>query len=434
MSETGERQRVVIVGGGAGGLILATRLAKQARKLKTFNVTLVDENLTHIWKPLLHEIAAGSLNSYEDEMSYLTHAARHRYDFQLGRLQRIDREQKYLYLDEVKDEKGQVLIEARSMPYDVLVLAMGSTNNDFGTKGVKEHCFMLDNRKNAEFFHTHFLGRYLATRARGDAAAKVHLNIVGGGATGVELAGEVYTTMRRVVSLGFKEFDRNSIEINIIEASDNILAGQTDKVKQGAMRQLEKIGVKVWLKSQVKEVTATDIVIGDGRRLASSLCVWAAGIRCAMGDDKLDGLALNKVGQIKTITSLQTETDSDIFSLGDCAEAYSNGERLAPRAQVAQQQAMFLADNIVKHIKNEPLGSFVFHEKGSLISVGDSATVGQVFASVLGSFYIQGLVAKWAYVSLYRRHQVQTLGLWRTTIQVVKDTMTRVLGPKIKLH
>ncbi|VUD41350.1 NADH dehydrogenase [Thalassocella blandensis] len=433
-----KQHKVVIVGGGAGGLILATRLAKHAKRSTkqstNLSVTLVDESLTHIWKPLLHEIAAGSLNSYEDEMSYLSHAARHHYDFQLGKFSRIDRQQKLLYLDEVYDSNGNVLIEARTLKYDSLVFAIGSTNNDFGTPGVKEHCFMLDNRKNAEYFHTHFIGKFLAARAKQDNESLVHINIVGGGATGVELAGEIYSTMKRIVTFGLKDFNLDRIKICVIEAGNTILVGQTEKVQKGALKELKKIGIDVKLNSKVSEVNSTTIVIDESNILPSSLSVWAAGISGSMNESAFDGLALNRVKQIVVNAGLQSHEDESIFAIGDCAECVVDGNRLAPRAQVAQQQAIFLADNFMGFIDSNNMPEFVFREKGSLITIGESDAVGNIFASIFGSFYVQGAIAKWAYLSLYRQHQLQTLGVYRTIIQVLKDSMTRVLGPKIKLH
>lgn len=426
--------KVVIVGGGAGGLILATRFAKKIKNHQRISVTLVDESLTHIWKPLLHEIAAGSLNSYEDEMSYLTHAARHHYDFQLGRFERIDRDKKKVYLGEVKDTQGKVLISSRELDFDTLVLAIGSTNNDFGTPGVKENCFMLDNRKNAEYFHTHFLGRFLAAHAKRDDNALVHINIVGGGATGVELAGEIYSTMRRIVSLGLKDFSLERIKICIVEAGGTLLAGQAEKVQQGALQELKKLGIEVKLNTTVSRVNPDSVVIEDNAVLPSSLCVWAAGIKGGMPEEAFDGLELNKIKQLVCNESLQCDADDRIFGLGDCAECVIDGKRLAPRAQVAQQQAVFLAENLIEFVEECKIPKFVFHEKGSLITIGQQGAVGNIFASIFGSFYVQGFIAKWAYVSLYRKHQLQTLGLYRTIIQVLKDSMTRVVGPKIKLH
>ena len=185
--------RIVIVGGGAGGLELATRLGKTLGKKGTASVTLVDANLTHIWKPLLHEVAAGSLNSYEDELNYVAQAKWNNFQFQLGRMTGLDRTVKQVHLAATLDENGAELVPARSLDYDSLVLAVGSTTNDFGTKGAAEHCLFLDTRKQAERFHQQLLNHYLrALAGQADAAQEITVAIVGAGATGVELAAELH--------------------------------------------------------------------------------------------------------------------------------------------------------------------------------------------------------------------------------------------------
>ncbi|PTT32947.1 NAD(P)/FAD-dependent oxidoreductase, partial [Pseudomonas sp. HMWF021] len=153
--------RIVIVGGGAGGLELATRLGKTLGKRGTASVMLVDANLTHIWKPLLHEVAAGSLNSSEDELNYVAQAKWNHFEFQLGRMSGLDRAQKKIQLAATYDENGVELVPAREVPYDTLVISVGSTTNDFGTQGAAQHCLFLDTRKQAERFHQQLLNHYL---------------------------------------------------------------------------------------------------------------------------------------------------------------------------------------------------------------------------------------------------------------------------------
>lgn len=139
--------RIVIVGGGAGGLELATRLGKSLGKRKQAEITLVDTNLTHIWKPLLHEVAAGSLNSSEDELNYVAQAKWNHFNFQLGRMSGLDREGKQIQLAATLDEEGRELLPARTLGYDTLVIAVGSNTNDFGTLGAAQHCLFLEDRK-----------------------------------------------------------------------------------------------------------------------------------------------------------------------------------------------------------------------------------------------------------------------------------------------
>lgn len=179
------QHHIVIVGGGAGGLELATRLGRTLGKRKRARITLVDVNLTHIWKPLLHEVAAGSLNTTDNELNYLAQAKWNHFDFQLGRLTGLDRNANTIQLAATLDNKGNELVPARSLKYDTLVLAVGSLTNDFGTPGASEHCIFLDCLQNAQHFHQRLLGEYLSAHTRDGNNEQVSVAIVGAGATGV---------------------------------------------------------------------------------------------------------------------------------------------------------------------------------------------------------------------------------------------------------
>ena len=152
--------RIVIVGGGAGGLELATLLGNKAGKRGQAEITLVDANMTHLWKPRLHEVAAGVLNADVDELNYVAHAQRHRFKFIMGRMNGLDRQGKEVILEAHVVEGEQILPERR-LGYDTLVIAIGSNTNDFGTQGAAEHCIFLDKRSAAETFHRKFLNKYL---------------------------------------------------------------------------------------------------------------------------------------------------------------------------------------------------------------------------------------------------------------------------------
>ena len=153
--------RIVVVGGGAGGLELVTRLGRKLGRKGKARITLVDANMTHIWKPLLHEVAAGSLNSTEDELNYVAQGKWNHFAFQLGAMTGLDRERRTIQLAAIQDEKGVELIAPRELDYDYLVIAVGSTTNDFNTPGAAEHCLFLDTRAQAERFHRHLLNQYM---------------------------------------------------------------------------------------------------------------------------------------------------------------------------------------------------------------------------------------------------------------------------------
>ena len=166
-------QQIVIVGGGAGGLVLATRLGQRLGRAGLAQVLLVDVNLTHVWKPLLHEIAAGTLNVAEDAVFYLSHAATHGFRFVQGCMSRLDRGRREIGLAPIPGIHGHGAVPERVIPYDILVLAYGSVSNDFGVPGVQEHCVFLDGQRQAEELQQRILYDCLQAQAvrRGHGAA-----------------------------------------------------------------------------------------------------------------------------------------------------------------------------------------------------------------------------------------------------------------------
>jgi len=190
---TATMKKIVIIGGGAGGLELATSLGHKLGRKKKAEIILVDRNHSHLWKPLLHEVATGSLDDGVDALSYLAHARNHGFNFQIGSLTNIDRETQTLQLAEIRDEKnGEVLVPAREIAYDTLVMALGSTSNDFGTPGVKENCIFLDNPHQAHRFHNEMLNLFLKFSANPDKQKKVNIAI----ATAMKAPARCIITMR----------------------------------------------------------------------------------------------------------------------------------------------------------------------------------------------------------------------------------------------
>nr|MBA3732319.1 FAD-dependent oxidoreductase [Gammaproteobacteria bacterium] len=230
---TSHPHRIVIVGGGAGGLELATMLGNKLGKRGRAEITLIDIATTHLWKPLLHEVAAGTLNSSEDELNYLSHARNHHFRFRLGTVHGLNRARRELRMAPILDEDGSETVLERVLTYDTLVFAVGSTTNDFGTPGVREHCFFLDRRPQADEFHRHLLNRYFRVASRREASVEDHINIgiAGAGATGVELAAE----LRRALSImGTHALERppadDEIKFTLIEAADRVLPALPPKI------------------------------------------------------------------------------------------------------------------------------------------------------------------------------------------------------------
>ncbi len=394
-----EKHRIVIVGGGAGGLELATQLGQRIGRKKRIQITLVDANLTHIWKPLLHEIAAGTLNPSIEEVNYFAHAKKNHYKFQLGYLQSVDRDRKEIVLAPLKQGEMK-LADERRISYDTLVLSIGSTSNDFGTAGAKEHCHFLD-------------------------------TIIGAGATGVELAAELHQAAQDFHRYGLDGIDPNKVKINVIEAADRILPALSEKVADGALKQLQKYGIQVLTKHRVEKIDADHVYCQDGIVFDANLKVWAAGIKAPAVTQNF-GVSLDRIGRIKVYATLQSIDDSSIFAFGDCAhcQPLANKPVLAPRAQVASQQAAFLVDAIIAKVRGRQLPMFQFNDKGSLVSLTQNTAVGEL----LGSIHVEGLVAKTMYHSLYRVHQAAIYGYTKAGLLTARDLFGKGTAPLVKLH
>ena len=345
MSGTGKSRKtqIVVVGGGAGGLELVTRLGARFGR-EHFDIILVEKNRTHIWKPLLHEVAAGALDANLDEVGYRSHGHDWGYRFFYGVMEGIDRESRHVLIAPILDEDGGEIMGRHRIRYDYLVLAVGSVSNDFGTKGVAQHCIFLDSRLEADRFRSKLLNhclrvsRTLQNDPTADASVKV--DIVGGGATGVELAAELYNAAAELRHYGLEVFDESRMKVTLIEAGPRILPALPEKLAEAAHKELEVLGVRVITGEQVVEATADGMLTKSGELIKADLKVWAAGVK---GPEILKGLGLEvtRGNQLVVKPTLQTTWDERIFAIGDCAYFVPAGSDrpVPPRAQSAHQMA-----------------------------------------------------------------------------------------------
>ena len=430
--------RILIVGGGAGGLELATRLGRTLGKRGQAQITLIDANLTHIWKPLLHEVAAGSLNSSEDELNYVAQAKWNHFEFQLGRMCGLDRAAREITLAATRDEQGEVLMPERRLGYDSLVIAVGSTTNDFGTAGAAEHCLFLDTRAQAERFHQQLLNHYLRAHAgQGDSAEQISVAIVGAGATGVELAAELHHAAHELAAYGLDSIRPENMRITLIEAGPRVLPALPERIGKPVHQTLEKLGVTVLTGAAVSQVTRDALHTAQGQVIPASLKVWAAGIRAPGFLKDIDGLESNRINQLQVRPTLQTTRDDAIFAFGDCAACPQPGEdgrNVPPRAQAAHQQASMLAKSLKLRIEGKPLPEYRYRDYGSLISLSTFSAVGNLMGNLTGSVMLEGWLARMFYVSLYRMHQIALYGMTRTLLMMLADRIGRSTEPRLKLH
>jgi NADH dehydrogenase len=432
--------RIVIVGGGAGGLELAARLGRKIGRSGKAAITLVDENLTHLWKPLLHEVAAGTLDAGIEETDYLALGRRHGFRFRLGRMVGLDRTQRNIVLAAITDKAGRQIIPSASVPYDTLVMAVGSRSNDYGIAGVGKHCLFLDTRAQADRFHEILLRRFLQLQYRDEAdnapAITLTVAVVGAGATGVELASELHNVARRLTSFGFDHLSRaKPIQLVLIEASDRILPALSNKVADAALRELRQRGIEIHTGSAVQGVSADGIRLKNGDFIPAHLMVWAAGIKAPDFLKELDGLETNRLNQLAVRQNLLTTRDDAIFAFGDCAACPrpDSDKPVPPRSQSAHQQAALLSKSLQRRTAGKPPLTYVYRDYGSLIYLNRSA-VGNLMGNLTGTHFIEGRLARLVYFSLYRSHQWAVHGPLRTLLMMTADALTRRVKPRLKLH
>jgi NADH:ubiquinone reductase (H+-translocating) len=455
--------RVVIVGGGAGGLELATalgeklgkKLGKQLGRRGRAAVTLIDQARSHVWKPKLHEIAAGSMDIGLHEVSYRAQAHWHGFRFRVGQLTGIDRASRLVHVAPFVDEDGVQVTPARSFGYDTLVIAVGSQSNDFGTPGVAAHALKLETTADAQRFHRRMVNALIRANAQQEAQHEplaphqLQVAIIGAGATGVELSAELHRTTRELVAYGLDRIDsERDLQLHLIEAAERVLPGLPERMSTAARQMLEGIGVQVHTGAKVAEVLPGCVRLSDGRCIAAELVVWAAGVKAADFLRDLDGLETNRINQLVVRPTLQTTMDEDIFAIGDCAacpwpEADSGkgdgrGGWVPPRAQAAHQQAALMVKQVQRRLAGNPLLPYRYRDFGSLVSLGEFSTVGNMMGGAVGgvggSLMIEGFMARVMYLSLYKMHEVALHGYAKVGLDTLARLITRRTEPHVKLH
>ena len=435
-----EVHRIVIVGGGAGGLELATRLGDTLGKRGHAQITLVDSTRTHLWKPLLHEVAAGSLDADRHALDYLAQARWHHFRFQLGALSALDRASHEIEVDAWRDADGETVLPPRRIAYDTLVVAIGSQVNHFGTRGAAEHGISLDTPDQARRFHRRLINACLRANAQREPLrpGQLKIAIIGGGATGVELAAELHNTIRELVAYGLERIEpAQDIRITVIEAAPRILPQLPERLSTAAAGLLQDFHVQIFTSDPVVEVTAHGVRTQSGREVPAELTVWAAGIQAPAFLAQLDGLEVNRLHQLVVAQTLQTTRDPDIFALGDCAACPWPGHQppVPPRAQAAHQQASHLAKNLDLRLAGRPLRPYVYRDFGSLISLGDHSTVGSLMGRLMGgALFVEGLFARLMYVSLYKMHLLALHGWTTVALGAIAGMLGRRSTPRVKLH
>ena len=438
MSEN-QPHRIVIVGGGAGGLELATKIGNTLGKRKQAEITLVDKSPTHVWKPLLHQIAAGTSGLLEHELEYLAQAHWHHFRFLLGEMVGLNRAEKQIQLAPILDDRGIEISAARSLRYDALVLCVGSLANDFGTPGAKDHAIALESQYDAAKFHRRLINAFIRAHSRSPMIShKLDIAIIGAGATGVELAAELHYTTRQLAAYGLDQVmpDRD-VRLTLIEAASRVLPALPERLSAATLTQLEKLNVHVLTGDPVVKIGSDGVDTKGGRHVPADLVVWAAGIKAPDFLAGIDGLETARNNQVIVKQTLQTTGDDNIFAFGDCAACPwpEKGGNVPPRAQAAHQQAALMVENLKRRISGATLKDYRYRDFGSLVSLGEYSTVGNLMGRLTGgSILIEGLFARFMYVSLYKLHLLALHGLGKTVLDTIARLIARRTQPQIKLH
>ena len=405
-------QKIIIIGGGAGGLELATDLGDKLGKTNKAQITLVDKNSYHLWKPLLHEVATGVLDEQVDNIYYASQGQQHNFEFTQGTFTDLHRDCKTITVINHNDETIYI-------DYDILVIAIGSTSNDFGTPGVKEHCIFLDDQNAAIRLRETLINKFTSFCSiiddhQSTDEDKIRIAIVGGGATGVELASELPNMIEKFGACGRNKMCSDLLDVSVIEATDRILPALPEKTAMSITKTLEKQGIHVLTKTMITKAESDGFYPKEGDTIKADIMIWTAGVKAPDYLKEISGLESSRSNQLVVKPTLQTSRDDSIFVIGDCAYAMQeNGHASPPTAQAAHQMAKICYENIINILNNNPLKSFKYTDNGTIISLHDTAQ-GVVKIAGKSEMSVKGWFALIIHRLLYRMHQASLLGIFKT--------------------
>lgn len=433
METADARPRIVIAGGGVAGLEVASTLGRHWRgERRAPEITLVDRDSAHVWKPMLHTIAAGTRDISQQQTTYLAQAREAGFTYHPGALCGLDRSAREIHMAPQHAPDGRLLIPPRRLGYDLLVLAVGSQANDFGTPGVAEHCFGIDSRRQADAFNREVRIRLLQCLVQD---GRLDIAIVGGGATGVELAAELVQLVESAAGFGAPDL-ASHISITLLEAGPRLLAAFPEDISSATQARLEALGIRVMTGAQVSAATADGFELADSGRVQASLKVWAAGVKGPDFLSRLDGLEATRNNQLVVRPTLQTTRDPCIYAIGDCSSLVPAGaERpLPPTAQVAHQQAKYLIEALPRVLEGRPVRDFAYRDLGALVSLGDYDAFGSLGQfGLFNGVTFRGRLAQLSHVMLYRSHQARIHGFWRGGLLWLVDRLNSRLRAPIRL-
>jgi NADH:ubiquinone reductase (H+-translocating) len=376
-------KRVVILGGGFGGLYAA-----KALKGEEVQITLIDRRNHHIFQPLLYQVATAGLNPSDIAVPIRKILRKQKNtNVLLGEVIKIDKEQKKVTLVD-----GEVF-------YDFLIVATGVTHSYFGHDEWAVHAPGLKTLEEALEIRRRIFTAFEAAERETDPerrAAWMTFVVIGGGPTGVELAGTLAEIARKSLPNDFRHIDPKQAKVILVESSDHILSAFPKDLSQSAMEQAQKLGVEMRLGSKVTNITAEGVFMGD-KKIAARTVLWGAGVKASPVGEML-GVPLDRAGKVKVNPDLTIPGHKEIFVVGDLASLEQGGQLLAGVAQVAMQGGDHAADCISRSLHGVPhYESFQYNDKGSMATIGRAHAI-----ALIGDTKLKGFIAwlAWLFVHI----------------------------------
>lgn len=413
--------RLVVIGGGFGGLELIRRLEN-----KPFKVMLLDKQNHHCFQPLLYQVATASLSA--DSIAHpfrRTVAPMGNVAFRMCTVQRVDPVRKVVHTD-----RGDV-------PYDILVVATGSTTNFFGNAGMEQQAMQLKTISQALDIRSDFLQDFeaaLYAQDEEDQRRCLNFVVVGAGPTGVEMAGALAEIRRTVLKREYRELESERMQIWLVDGNDRVLANFSERSSSKALKYLQGMGVHVKLNARVVDHDGLRVTFADGTVLDSNTVLWAAGVKGQV----LPGLEAGEVPKASRYAVdrfNRVKAFDDVYALGDVAlMAEGKWERGHPQvAPPAIQQATLLVENLMRQAEGKELKPFTYTDKGSMATIGRYKAVVDV-----GRFHMGGLFAwlAWMFVHLMAlvgyRNRLQVLFNWAWKYMSWKNTIRLIIRPYVR--
>ena len=387
------RPNVVILGAGFAGLTAAKSLGKFS------DVTLVDRHNFQTFLPLLYQVSTAGLAA--DHVAYPIRGALRKtgVKFKMGSPISIDHKNKIVKLD-----------SSETISFDYLIIAVGSATNDFGIRGVSEHALGMKSVNEAIEIRAKIMRRF-EDLCRLEDQTRLSIAVIGGGPTGVEMAGAI-AELKRGPLMSDNEQAAKRMDISLIEAGPRLLPSFSEKLSARTKKDLEKLGVSVLTNASVKSVKPNSIEFMKQKSIPAEITIWAAGVT---GEPIIKKLSVPiKSGRIEVENTLQVNGHPNIFAIGDVAGAVGANDRLLPMvAPVAMQQGKFVAKQIARFLNRENLSEFKYKDKGSMATIGRHKAIVEI-----GNFRMAGLLAwySWLWLHLFYllggRNKVGTMVDW----------------------